>query len=578
MRTALVLILTILLTSFSAVARDLHAEMDAARTVEGLRQIMQYLWRWQGPLHQPDVEHFDAAVKRLTDSDGRVTPELQQLILEVEAQQKHMMSDRGQLAFQNTAGEIGASFKSTNFLMPEPSLSYWRRTSRGLREYRSSENFPQYVDVLIIGAGATGLSTAFYLSDKTVRGELSVAVIDRGGVAEGATGQNGGVTEGWPGNFFGPEYEDFVSERHKGLKILYPYLPDDLIAPLALEQAKIMIGIGIRNREAYAEMREAIRASAQASFLGNLRMANNHKQEWGLAKDAQLATGEGMPVEMWSPRRIQEETTIVQNYWGRFAPGFGPYHPKEFFEAVAHYVLGRNVQLYTQTSVERIEWSTPRNEPIAVRTNRGIIRARKVVVATDAGSKQLDPAKYSYVEPWVSQILTFPYFDQPVPRIAITAHSDDFYGAVQNDRTALFGGAKDRPVENPFEPTTDLESFQVLHRQIGEYFPELAHRPPATYSVGAFAFAKDRGFVYDFTDEAERVLETHVTNGFGNCVCGAYGKLTAQVLTSPPQKARQLIEQVIPRRHFGRARFLNSQIDCMRALGVDSTRVAYDGD
>ena len=50
------------------------------------------------------------------------------------------------------------------------------------------------VDVVVVGAGITGCSAAYWL--KKLNPTLSVTVIDRRGICEGATGRNGGHI--WP--------------------------------------------------------------------------------------------------------------------------------------------------------------------------------------------------------------------------------------------------------------------------------------------------------------------------------------------------------------------------------------------
>ena len=50
-------------------------------------------------------------------------------------------------------------------------------------------------DAVIIGAGLTGLWTAFYLLDREP--DLDLVVIDRSGVGTGASGRNGGWCSWW---------------------------------------------------------------------------------------------------------------------------------------------------------------------------------------------------------------------------------------------------------------------------------------------------------------------------------------------------------------------------------------------
>ena len=78
--------------------------------------------------------------------------------------------------------------------LPEkyPLPSWWLQNSRNpLANFQSTPQLPEETDVLIIGAGYTGASTAYHLS-KLIGKDCSITVLDARGVAEGATGRNGG--------------------------------------------------------------------------------------------------------------------------------------------------------------------------------------------------------------------------------------------------------------------------------------------------------------------------------------------------------------------------------------------------
>jgi len=71
---------------------------------------------------------------------------------------------------------------------------FWHSKLHPLHNHKSTEDLPQTCDVLIIGAGFSGVATAYSL----VKGEgsveapnLSVVILEARGVCSGATGRNG---------------------------------------------------------------------------------------------------------------------------------------------------------------------------------------------------------------------------------------------------------------------------------------------------------------------------------------------------------------------------------------------------
>lgn len=72
-------------------------------------------------------------------------------------------------------------------------VPFWHRDIHELHDHRTTEELPVSSDVVIIGAGYAGISTAYHLtkgeaSDK----KLSITILEARGVCSGATGRNGG--------------------------------------------------------------------------------------------------------------------------------------------------------------------------------------------------------------------------------------------------------------------------------------------------------------------------------------------------------------------------------------------------
>ena len=75
-------------------------------------------------------------------------------------------------------------------------LGFWRQTLGAPAPARERLHGPLEVDVAIVGAGYTGLWTAYYLKRAAPR--LQLAVLEREIAGYGASGRNGG----WVSGFF----------------------------------------------------------------------------------------------------------------------------------------------------------------------------------------------------------------------------------------------------------------------------------------------------------------------------------------------------------------------------------------
>ncbi|KAH7020485.1 FAD dependent oxidoreductase superfamily [Ilyonectria destructans] len=72
-----------------------------------------------------------------------------------------------------------------------PADCFWQTDPTELRNHRTSEQLPESSDIVIIGAGFAGLSTAHHLA-RDAGAAKSICILEARGVCSGATGRNGG--------------------------------------------------------------------------------------------------------------------------------------------------------------------------------------------------------------------------------------------------------------------------------------------------------------------------------------------------------------------------------------------------
>jgi hypothetical protein len=81
---------------------------------------------------------------------------------------------------------------SPPFPVPNSTQSFWRTELHPLDSHKSTPELPPPVDILIIGAGFAGVSTAYHLLDND-RPPPSIAILEAREACSGATGRNGKI-------------------------------------------------------------------------------------------------------------------------------------------------------------------------------------------------------------------------------------------------------------------------------------------------------------------------------------------------------------------------------------------------
>jgi glycine/D-amino acid oxidase-like deaminating enzyme len=83
-----------------------------------------------------------------------------------------------------------ANVVSNIFPVSNSTTPYWRTELHEIDSIRSSEDLPSECDVLIVGAGLSGVSTAYHLLDHNPS-PPSIVLLEAREVCSGATGRNG---------------------------------------------------------------------------------------------------------------------------------------------------------------------------------------------------------------------------------------------------------------------------------------------------------------------------------------------------------------------------------------------------
>jgi sarcosine oxidase, subunit beta len=221
----------------------------------------------------------------------------------------------------------------------------------------SSGRVPERVEIAIVGGGVMGLAIAYYLAR---HGLEDVVVLERGYLAEGASGRNGGgVRQQWATEINIRLMQDSV----------------ELCRRFAVD-----VGVNVWFRQG-----------------GYLFLARSAKEVARLEKNIAIQNRCGVATRMLEPGAAQEivpELDLTGIVGAAYNPTDGILFPWPFLWGYARQAAAHGVRIFTQTPVTGL--APQPGGGYVVSTPRGEVRARRVVNATGAWSPAL--AKYIGVE------------------------------------------------------------------------------------------------------------------------------------------------------------------------------------
>jgi glycine/D-amino acid oxidase-like deaminating enzyme len=212
-------------------------------------------------------------------------------------------------------------------------VSYWWHARGGFPPRRPSLPKPQETDVCIVGAGYTGLWTAYYL--KGMRPDLRVVVLEAAFAGYGASGRNGGwVTSALPGS-----------------RARYARGPNGVAGVRALEAA-LRSTVDEVGRVCEAEGIAAdfvkggrISVATSPSQLARLRSALAHDRQWG----------DGEEIVRFLPRdEMRERINVAGALGGLYWPDSARVQPAALAEGLAAAAERRGADIYEATPVSAI--------------------------------------------------------------------------------------------------------------------------------------------------------------------------------------------------------------------------------
>lgn len=360
-------------------------------------------------------------------------------------------------------------------------------------------------DVVIVGAGFAGLSTALEL---TARG-AKVIVLEREFAGFGASGRNAGYLAGGQGL----EYDLFLKR-------------------VGHEQAKQIVSFYDEGVD-YVERKLAeygIDCDYNAS--GIIRAGVHPSQEKKLRESMRMGVELGSPGEFLDDAAMRARGIPPAFLFGCYVPSGGTLDPGKYVMGLRRAALRAGVRIYENTAV--VSWTE--GDTVTVHTTRGSVRAPFLVLATNAYTPQLGLLRDKVIPLRVSAIETEPLSAAQLASLGwprregiVTAHWTMESHRLTARNTLVLTTKRLHYVYGRQTPNVpDEASYRELATGLHERFPMLGDIAIRSCWSGYISFAYDALPVVGEAGAQRNILYTAGCSGHGVGTQSLMGLLLAE--------------------------------------------------
>ncbi|HEX3492895.1 MAG TPA: FAD-binding oxidoreductase [Streptosporangiaceae bacterium] len=338
------------------------------------------------------------------------------------------------------------------------SLSFWHDTVPGTLTPGEPLPGDTEADVAIVGAGFTGLWTAYYLAQTAP--DLRVVVCEREIAGFGASGRNGG----WCSALFPASLNKLERMAGRAAAIAMQRAMQETVD----EVGRVAAAEGIDCHYAKGGTVMLARTPVQ---LERARAEIAEAREFGLGEE---------DLRLLTAAEAAELAGASEVLGATYTPHCAAIHPARLARGLAEAVRGLGVPVYEQTPVREIH-------PGRVVTASGTVRARFVVRATEGYTPQLPGLERTLAPVYSLMIATQPLSEATWAQIGLAGRPTFgdlrhliIYGQRTADARLAFGG-RGAPYHlgSAIRPSFDRVPavFEALRRTLGELFPVLGEVP-----------------------------------------------------------------------------------------------------
>ena len=331
--------------------------------------------------------------------------------------------------------------------MSRPTVSLWNDTVPVSVSPRPALDGDTVVDVAIVGAGLTGIWTAYYLLKRDP--SLRVALLEKHTAGFGASGRNGG----WA-------------------SALFPQSTASLIERYGVDRARGLRDAMVESIGEIGRVVEAEGINCDFARLGTLIYARTALQEKMLRAEVAEAQALGIDHLDW----VEGDHVRASNARGAtFTHDCARVHPAKLVQGLARVIEARGATIYDNTEV--LSWVSGH-----VTTARGAVTAKYIINATEGYGASIKQTHRRILPLYSLMIATAPLPDSVWDDIGLQ-HGHTFsdgrnliiYGQRTADNRFAFGGRGARyHLGSTIKPEYDRSDtvFGHLERTLSEMFPQ----------------------------------------------------------------------------------------------------------
>ncbi|MCH4092023.1 NAD(P)/FAD-dependent oxidoreductase [Acetobacter sp.] len=341
---------------------------------------------------------------------------------------------------------------------------YWWRLMPP--ETAGLEQLPKKTDVAIVGSGFTGLSAALTLACEG----RSVTVLEAGRLGFGASTRNGGQ----------------VGSGNQKFRVA------TLIEMMGIQKAEAMLREGVAMLDHIDALVHELKIECFFVRCGRFRGAVRPEHYEAMARDMEDLRRHAR-VESFMVPRSEQHREIDTDYFfgGSVLPQDASLHPGLYHAGLSEAAAKAGVQLIGETPVRAVQ---PETNGFSVHTDRGIVRARNVIIATNGYRQDFNTFCRKRIVPVTSSLIATTPMNRerlealfPAGRVyGNSARVFSYFRKAPDEPRIIWGGRVGRNA-GEMEP----RAYAHLARDMLKVFPQIA-------DVGvAHAWSGRIGYTFD---------------------------------------------------------------------------------